>query len=155
MAEKKDFDLNKAHKHFSAGCFNETWGLLDKKDRTAEDDEQMVRLTLASHYHWTQREDYDHTKASVAHWQTSRVYAVLGQAENAIRYGKLCLEVSKKEGVEPFYLGYAYEALARAEMVAGNDEKVEKYLQKAKDTAEEVANKDHKQWLLDDLATIK
>ena len=155
MANKPDFDLDTAHKHFSAACFNKTWDLLDKKDRTAEDDEQMIRLTLASHYHWTQREDYNATKASVAHWQTSRVYTVVGQGKNARRYGKLCLEVSKGEGVGPFYLGYAYEALARAEMVAGNQEKMEKYLESARQAADEVPNADHKQWLLDDLVTIK
>jgi hypothetical protein len=154
MSKKPEFDLTAAHKHFSAGCFNQTWSLLDKTDRTSEDDEQMICLTIASHYHWTQREDYDDTKASVAHWQTSRVYAVIGEAENALKYGKLCLEVSKKEGVGPFYLGYAYEALARAEMVAGNQEKMGKYLEKAKKAADEVPNEDHRQWLLDDLATI-
>jgi hypothetical protein len=52
----------------------------------------MIRLSLASHWHWTQREDCAVTNISVAYWRTSRIYAVLGQAENARRYAEMCLE---------------------------------------------------------------
>ena len=52
--------------------------------------------------------------APLAYWQVSRIYALLGQADNARRYGELCLEVSQEPGVQPFYLAYAHEALARA-----------------------------------------
>lgn len=152
MPKEPDFDLAAAHKYFAAHCFNSTWDLLDKKDRTPEDDEQMIRTTLASSWHWTQREDCTATSMSVAYWQASRVYAVLGQADNARRYGQLCLDIS--QDVEPFYLGYAYEALARAESVAGNSERSAEYLAKAREAAAKVEDADSKQWLVADLDGI-
>jgi hypothetical protein len=109
---------------------------------------------LASHYHWTQRDDYSPTSASVGHWQTSRIYAILGQAENARRYGQLCLEASRAEDVPPFYLGYAYEALARAEAVGGDREKSEQFINKAKTAAENIKKPEDRKPLLDDLGTI-
>ncbi|MCP4536626.1 MAG: hypothetical protein GY832_05725 [Chloroflexi bacterium] len=154
MANKPDFDVNAAHKHFSTNCFNKAWDLIDKADRTAEEDEQMIRLSLASHWHWTQRDDYAKTGESAAHWQTSRIYAMLGQANNAQRYGQLSLVASQGDDVPPFYLGYAYEALARAESVAGNRDQQEKYLGKARAAAEKVEDADSKKMLLDDLDTI-
>lgn len=48
---------------------------------------------------------------------------LLRQAENARHFGELCLEISLGEDVLPFYRGYAYEALAWAEMVAENEGK--------------------------------
>jgi hypothetical protein len=153
MSKKPEFDVAAAHKYFAADCFNSTWDLLDKQDRTPEDDEQMIRLTMASAYHWTQREDCTSTSMSGAYWQISRVYAVLGQADNARRYGQLCLEVS--QDVEPFYLGYAYEALARAESVAGNSEKRDAYLAKARETAAKVEDEDTRGWLIADLDGIE
>ena len=150
-----EFDLAVAHKYFSGHCFNKAWELLEKTDRTAEEDEQMLRLSLASHWHWTQREDCTPTSVSVAYWQTSRICAVLGQAENAERYGQLCLAISQGDDISPFYLGYAYEALARAEQVAGNQDKMTQYLEEAHRIAETIANDDEKKWLLDDLATIE
>jgi hypothetical protein len=57
--------------------------------------------------------------------------------------------------VEPFYLGYAYEALARAESVAGNSAQAQEYLAKAREIAEALPDPDYQKPLLDDLDTIK
>lgn len=153
--DQPEFNLDAAHEHFSAQCFNEAWALLDKPNRSAEEDEQMIRLAMASHWHWTQREDCTATNISVAYWQTSRVYAALAQAENARRYGELCLDVSRDENVPPFYLAYAHEALARAAYVAGDDQAMKRHLSEARRVGEMVGGEESRQWVLDDLATIR
>lgn len=155
MTKKEDFDQAAAHKYFSANCFNRAWELIDKKQRTPQEDEQMIRLSLASHYHWTQRPDYSNTSASIGYWQTARIYAILNQAGNAARYGQLCLEASQAEGVPPFYLGYAYEALSRAAAVAGDEQEMNAYLKQARATAERVSELEDRKMLLDDLETIQ
>lgn len=155
MAKKNEFDRNAAHKYYSVNCFNQAWDLIDKTERTPEEDEEMIRLSLASHYHWTQRDDYSNTNASIALWQISRIYAILGQADNARRYGQICLEASQGEGVTPFFLGYAYEALARAEAAGGKEEEMQAFLKDARTTAEKVKEADEKNMLLDDLNTIQ
>lgn len=154
MSKKPDFDQSAAHKYFATNCFNQAWDLIDKTDRTPAEDEDMIRLSLASHYHWTQREDYSDSSASIAHWQTSHIYAVLGQADNARRYGQLCLNVSQAEEIPPFFLGYAYEALARAESTAGNRKQAQEYIDQAKSIAEKIQEADDKKQLLNDLNTI-
>jgi hypothetical protein len=154
MAKKPDFDLAAAHKYFSAKCFNNAWDLMEKQNRASQEDEEMVRLSLASHWHWTQREDYKNKEMSIAHWQTSRIYAILGQADNARRYGQLCLEASQGQDLPPFCLGYAYEALARAESVAGNSDKMEEHLREAQEVAEKMSDPDVKKQFLEDLNTI-
>ncbi len=155
MANKKDIDLDAAHKYFSAHCFNQAWDLIDKSERTPEEDEQMIRLSLASQYHWSQRDDRSSTSTSIGFWQTSHIYALLGQADNARRYGQLCLEASQGEDVSPFYLGYAYEALARAEAVGGNKQGMQAFLDQARITADKIGKADEKKSLLDDLKTIQ
>ena len=107
-----NFDTAAAHRFFAANCFNAVWELLDKPDRTDEDDEQMIALAHASVWHWTQREDRLPRNLSVGYWQLSRVYAILGHGERARHYGNLSLAAAQEE--EPFYLGYAHEALARS-----------------------------------------
>ena len=155
MSKKPDFDVNAAHRYFSAQCFNRAWDLIDRADRTPQEDEEMIRLNQASIWHWTQRDDCTPTNMSTGYWQASRIYAILGQVDNARRYGQLCLGASQGEDVPPFYLGYAYEALARAESVAGNRVKTEQYLNKAYKIAEQVGDADSKKWLLDDLGTVE
>jgi hypothetical protein len=152
MAKKPDFDTGAAHKHFSAECFNRAWDLMEMPSRTAEEDEQMIRLNQASIWHWTQRPDCKRSNLSVGYWQASRIHSVLRHATEARKYGQLSLDFS--QGEDPFYSGYAYEALARAESVAGDDARMKEHLAEAKRIAETVTDPDSKKMLLDDLATI-
>ena len=69
MAKEPEFDLQVAHRYFSATCFNQAWELIDKPERTAEEDEAMVQLSLASTWHWTQREDCTPANLSIGYWQ--------------------------------------------------------------------------------------
>jgi len=95
MAQEPVFDLKVAHAYFSAHCFNSTWDLLDKKERSAAEDQDMILRSMASLWHWTQRPDATNTNRSVGYWQVSRVYAVLGRADEARRYGELSLHEAR------------------------------------------------------------
>jgi len=55
MADSSSIDNERAHKFFSAHCFNSAWELIDKPERTPEENEQMIQRTMASLWHWTQR----------------------------------------------------------------------------------------------------
>jgi len=154
MTNKPDFDVAAAHKYFAAACFNAAWDLIDKSNRSAAEDEEMLRLAMASVWHWTQREDCTPENLSVGYWQVSRIYAVLRRAEDAQRYGQMSLETSQAEGVGPFYRGYALEALARAEAAAGNRARMERYLGQAQQMADAVPDVEARKMLLDDLKTL-
>ena len=56
--------------------FNKTWTLMEKTDRTLEEDDEMIHCAHASAYHWLQVG----TPANRARseWQCSRVHAILG-----------------------------------------------------------------------------
>ena len=152
MHKKPDFDVSAAHRYFSAHCFNGAWDLIDKADRTPEEEEHMIQLNQASLWHWSQREDNADKNRSVGYWQASRIRALLRHANEARRYGQLSLQYSSK--LEPFYQGYAYEALARAEQVAGNRALAQEYAAEARRLAEQVSDAEEKKLLVDDLAGI-
>ena len=152
MSQPLAFDEAAGHRFFSATCFNRTWELLDKANRTAEDTETMIACCLASVWHWQQRPDCSRRNLSVGYWQVARVYSLVGQAQNAWRYGELCLKAS--EGEEPFYLGYAYEALARAAKLAGDDELTRQYLRHAEELAGQLADGEEREMLTKDLNSL-
>ncbi len=152
MTKQPEIDIAAAHKYFSAHCFNAAWGLIEKKNRTPHDDEEMIRLCQASIWHWTQREDCTDKNLSIGYWQASRVYALLGRADDARRYGQATLNSGKE--AEPFFVAYAYEALARAESVAGDTAKRDEYLAQAHTLTEQVTDAESKKMLEADLATI-
>jgi len=82
------------------------------------------------------------------------VHALLGRANEARRYGTLSLGRGKEGGSDPFTIGYAYEALARAESIAGDTAKFNEFLAAATAEADKVEDVESKRWLLDDLKTI-
>jgi hypothetical protein len=155
MTEETKIDQEAAHRQFSTHCFNETWGFLDKADRTPKENQEMILTALASLWHWTQRSDCTNTNLSIGYWQASRVYASAGLPEEARRYGRLCLDISQGEGIAPFYRAYAYEALARAESIAGNRERTADHLAQAQRLAQEVVDAEAQKQLLADLASIR
>lgn len=140
------------HRKLSADSFNRTWELLDKEKRSQEEDERMISFAHASLAHWRMREDCTDQNLSIGYWQISRVYAVLGDGENAKRYGELCLAVSGKE--PPFYLGYAHEALARAFVVQKDRAAFDRHLAEARTQATLVTDPEERKFLEGDLAGL-
>jgi hypothetical protein len=147
-----EFDVAAAHRFFAADCFNKTWDLMDKPERTAAEDRLMVALTHASLYHWSQRADCTEGHFAIGYWQVSRVYALLGNAPEAKRFGDICLSFSSK--ADPFLYGYAHEALARAALVAGDRDSTAMHKQEALTAAERIQKVEDRDLLLADLKTI-
>jgi tetratricopeptide (TPR) repeat protein len=152
--QSTDLDQQAAHRYFSVECFNRAWDLIDKDDRSKDDDDEMLQLGMVSLWHWKQRPDCSEQNLSIGYWQVSRIFSLLEQGENALHYGQLCLQASQGDSVPPFYLGYAYEALARAEKVSGNGEKADDYLQQARDLAKKIEDLEEMNLLMADLKTI-
>jgi len=140
-----------AHRFFAPHCFNQTWLLIEKTDRTEPEEREMLGRTLASLWHWRQRADHTPKNISVGCWQAARVCALLGLADLARRYAEESIENSPDD---PFYRGYALEGLARAEAVAGNKDKAAQLVNDARALAQSVTEQDDRDALLADLATI-
>src|SRR3990170_957672 len=90
------------HRRAAVDLFNFAWTLLDKQDRTADEDDTMVHAAHASRFHWGQVG----TQVNLARgeWQVSRVYAVLGRAEPALWHARRCLEHCRGAGGGDFDL---------------------------------------------------
>jgi hypothetical protein len=146
------FDEQQAHARFSAACFNAAWELIDKERRTEEEALRMLDLAHASLWHWTERTNCTPTNLSVGYWQLARVNALLNEANLARRYGRMALDLANE--TEFFHRAFAQEALARAEMVAGNAEAMDRHLAEARRLAEKIADAEGAAWLQQNLATI-
>ena len=154
MADTPNFDIQQAHKYFSTDCFNKTWDNMDKdRNRSAEETMEMLHTAIASLWHWTQREDVTPKNLSIGYWQVSRVYCLVKQPNNARRYGLLALEYAKN--LSPFLKGYAYETLARAEMIANNRVIMKVYLEKAREILVQINDEEDRQALAKDLDALK
>jgi DNA-binding transcriptional MerR regulator len=128
--ERPPADERELHQHWGKTLFNDVWRLMEKEDRTPEEDAQMIHQAHASAYHWLQVG----TPANFArsHWQCSRVYCVLGRGEPALYHARFVLDICQKNGIGDWDLAFAYEALARAHAVAGDPEEASRWLEQAR-----------------------
>jgi len=154
MADIPHFDIHEAQQYFSTDCFNRTWDYIDKDShRSDEENMEMVHSAMASLWHWSQREDVKPENLSVGYWLVSRVYNLIKQPHNARTYGMKALQYAKE--LSPFYQGYAYETLARAEMILSNRFIMTVHLDKARALLEQIENEEERRLLLKDLETIR
>jgi hypothetical protein len=122
--------------------------------RSPEQDDELVHAAHASRYHWGEVG----TAANLARgeWQLSRVYATLGRAEPALHHARRCLAYceASPEALEDWDLPYAYEALARALVLAGDVDEAGRCAARARELGERIADAEDRELLGADLATL-
>ena len=136
----------------AAALFNHVWTLLEKDERTEAEDAEMIHAAHASTYHWMMCGQP--VNRARGEWQCSRVYAVLGMAEPALFHARKVLMICEREGIADFDLAFAYEALARACAVGGDDAEAARWAELARGACAQIAEDDDRELVLTDLETI-
>jgi hypothetical protein len=142
-------DVKEWHRKFAVDLFNRTWDLIESKDRSDDDDLEMLSSAIASLHHW--RQVGEAKNLSISDWQVSRVFALLDHPNAARRFGRRALRIAEEHSLGPFYEGYGHEALARAAAVAGDEAERDTHLAKARQLAGHVDKAGEAEILLKDL----
>lgn len=145
MSEEKTYTEAEAHRFFAIQFNGKTWDLLEKAERSKEDDDLMVLSAYASLRHWLEAGTGVHHQRG--EWLIARVYSVLGVSEGALYHANRCLELTEqhKDLVEDFDWAFAYEGVARANAVAGNRDEALAYIKKAEKAGETIADEQSKE----------
>jgi len=136
----------------AAALFNRVWTLLEQEARTEADDAEMIHAAHASTYHWMQIGKP--VNRARGEWQCSRVYAVLGRPEPALFHAQKVLDICQREGIADFDLAFAYEALARASALGGDESEARRWAELARAACEQVAEDDDREIVMADLETL-
>ena len=143
------------HRRLGVDLYNGTWELIVRPDRTPDEDDEMLHRAHASAYHWLQA---PHTAANRArsHWLCSRVHALAGQPEGALHHAHRCRALVEGHGeeMEDWDLAGAYEALARANSAAGEQDEARRYLELARTETATIANPHDRKHIEADLDSL-
>jgi hypothetical protein len=113
----------------------------------------MILGAQASLWHWMQRADCTDQHRSIGHWQVSRVYALAGQGDNALRHGNRSLHFTA--ATPPFFVGFAHEAIARAAAVMKDEALFCEHLKETWACCKAVAEADDRAVLEKDLRELE
>ena len=140
------------HKKMAVDLFTRTWDLLDKPESTPEENDELVHTGHTSRFHWGKvRKPVNLARGEQ---QLSHIYAVLKRAEPALFHGQRALEICRANGIADFDVAFAYEALARANAVAGNQPERDRYVELARAAADGIAKEDDRKYFLSQLETV-
>jgi len=103
----------------------------------------MVHAAHASRHHWG--EVGTPVNVAIGEWQVSHVYAVLRRAEPATYHAKRCLALCREHGIGDFPLAFAYEALARADALAGRRGDLRRHLAAAERAGRRIAEEEDRE----------
>ena len=140
------------HRQLAKDLFNSTWDLLERGDRSEDDDDRMVHMAHASRFHWGEVGGPE--QLARGEWMCSRVYAVLHRPEPALHHARRTLGLCQRHGLGDWDLAYAHEALARACAVAGDTAGARSATLAALAAALDISDAESAQLLLADLETI-
>jgi hypothetical protein len=152
MTTQNETPKQELHRQFAVDLFNLVWELMDKKERTPEENDRMLYAAHASRFHWG--EIGTPLEFERGEWQISRVYAILNRPQSAIYHAKRCLEICTANGIGDFDLAFAYEAMARAYAAAGESDKSQEYIELGKHTGKQIEDEEDREYFLSELNTV-
>jgi len=120
--------------------FNACWDLIEKEDRTVEEDIEMIHLAHTSRWHWGNVGGIK--ERAIGEWQCARVHALLGHGETAYLHASQSYALSEELPQPNFMTASATEALAFAEYIRGNLERAQELKIKALDQLNGVDEQD-------------
>ncbi|MEA3188599.1 MAG: hypothetical protein QOD99_2429 [Chthoniobacter sp.] len=151
ITEEATLTQPQLHKKRVIEFLNETWRLLDKRERTPKEDARMLNLAHASRLHWEFMGSAENL--AVGEWQVSRVHAVLLQSDAALFHAQRSLDISKRNHLTPFHVACAHEAMARA-VAFTHPQAASEHIATARRLAAEITDPGEKKILDDDLSSI-
>jgi len=121
------------------------------KERSLEDDLKMIHIAHASRYHWGVVGGP--LQFERGEWQISRVYSVLDRSEPTLYHAKKCLALCKENDIGDFDLSFAYEAMARAYRLSGEEDKHNQYYEEAEKAGKLIKDKGNREYFFSELKT--
>jgi len=152
MAQKKQ--AIHPFKEAAKQTFNDAWKLLNKKKLNKEEKITLLNLVHTSFYLWQQIPECNATNISISLWQISRAYAHIGDGLNALLFAEQNIKLSKENNLDGFYIAYAHESAARANIISKNNIKASTQINSAL-KAIRTSNEEHSEILLSDINSLK
>jgi hypothetical protein len=145
-------DASTWHRIFAASAFNHAWDLIDKAQRSPDDDVSMLMATFASRFHW-EAVGTDENRV-VGDWQIAHVASLIGMAPLAMRFARSALDRAVEQGFEGWRLASCHEGMARAHACVGNDAERDRHIKTARRLLDKVEDAEERRLVEAQLMTV-
>lgn len=133
MVEEKRFTLDEAHRYFAIEFNNAIFGLAEKPTLTALEKEEIIQKAHSAVLHWQKFSKSTIANSQRGYYMVAKAYVAVGETENALKYSKLCYDITCKNEDKLFDwdLAYAFEIMARTFAMNNDTKNFKKFYKKA------------------------
>ena len=144
--------IDQWHRWFAVECNNRAWDLIEKAQRTAAEDREMLHAACASAFHWSKVG----TPIHVARCDVTLSYAhaLLGHPGMAMLYAKNSLAFFETNQCEDWDLAFAHAAMAQAAAVARDKELHGRHYMLAQQHGEAVRDPENRRIFMESFSRI-
>jgi hypothetical protein len=136
------------HRRLAVELNQLVWRLLEKPERSVEEDDTMLHAAHASAYHW---QPVPANVPARGHWLIARVHVMLNQSQPALYHARRSLELCEDRACEDFDWAYAYEGMARANAAGGQTEEAREFRRRAREAGEAIRGEEDRNLFFSDL----
>jgi len=140
------------HRTLAIQQFNRCWDLLEKADRDAQEEADLVTFAFTSRYHWSvvgEPKDF-----VIADWMVSRAAAAVSEGDLAVRFALLAYERASSLEVPDWLRASVAEGLARAYAAAGDLAQRDEWWAVAQDLVGEIDDPEDRELIESQLRSV-
>jgi hypothetical protein len=145
-------DEREAHQFFAVQTFNGAWELIEKPDRTPDEDAEMLQRAFASRWHWGFVGGAE--QWATGDWQIAHCASLLGLGALAQLYAQRAFEVCERERWTGWQRASMLEGMARAAAAAHDSAAHNKYYVLATEAVAAIDDDEDRKVIASQLATV-
>ena len=130
------------HLQFAKRCFSQAQAAILRKFRPLEEGEEILALSFASFYHWSQTPEFDVLQKLKCYILISKAFALFGDGDKAIKYGNQCLEICESANASGELYAMTYQALLLGAFIAGQVPRAMDYFRLSNKYANQMADEE-------------
>jgi hypothetical protein len=132
--------------------FNGTWDLIDKPDRSADEDVAMLLSAAASRWHWGRVGGAE--QVATGDWQVAHVASLLGLGDLAELFATRNLDAAVAGEWDGWRLASAHEGMARALATRGDSDGRARHIAAAEEALGREPEEEERELIASQLATV-
>lgn len=149
---EKTYTVEQAHAYFGVKFNNAIFPLLEKENRTKEEDLHLLNLAHAAMLHWQNNPKHTIVNMQRAQYMLACAYTFTQHKALALQYANLCFETTQQHlsAMQDFDIAYAHLSLARA-LALNKNEKAKANKLIAIELGNKLTNEGDKKYFLADI----
>ena len=140
------------HREMAAERYNHCWDLLERDDRSRDEDFELLTSAFVSRYYWSMAGGPE--QWAVSDWMVSRAAAVIGEGSLSLAFAQRANDAVQEFDAPDWLVASTAEGLARAYAALGSEQDRDVWLNNAESLVEVIADEESRELIASQLASV-